>query len=130
MPDLGGRHQRYSVTAVTPDDHRLAGRDAPQGGGVDDLDTPIATTVPCPTVAGTCAYDPAARFALADTNNALTGRIALSYSFDDGPLVYASYNRGYRAGAVNGGGYTSSVKGTITSEEGYKIESEFKKTFE
>jgi len=29
-----------------------------------------------------------------------------------------------------GGGYTSSVKGTITSEDGYKIESEFKKTFE
>jgi len=77
-------------------------------GGVDDPDTPIATTVPCAGVAGTCAYDPAARFALADTNNALTGRIALSYSFDDGPLVYASYNRGYRAGAVNGGGYTSS----------------------
>lgn len=77
-------------------------------GGVDDPQTPIATTVPCPGVAGTCAYDPAARFALADTNNALTGRVALSYSFDDGPLVYASYNRGYRAGAVNGGGYTSS----------------------
>lgn len=77
-------------------------------GGVDDPQTPIATTVPCAGVAGTCAYDPDARFALADTNNALTGRIALSYTFDDGPLVYASYNRGYRAGAVNGGGYTSS----------------------
>ncbi len=78
-------------------------------GGVDDPQTPLATTVPCAGVAGTCAYDPNARFALADTNNALTGRIALSYSFDNGPLVYASYNRGYRAGAVNGGGYTSSA---------------------
>jgi hypothetical protein len=29
-----------------------------------------------------------------------------------------------------GGGYTSSVKGTINSDDGYKIESEFKKTFE
>ncbi len=77
-------------------------------GGVDDPQTPIATTVPCAGVAGTCPYDPAARFALADTNNALTGRVALSYTFADGPLVYASYNRGYRAGAVNGGGYTSS----------------------
>ena len=77
-------------------------------GGVDDPQTPIATTVPCAGVAGTCPYDPAARFALADTNNALTGRVALSYTFDDGPLVYASYSRGYRAGAVNGGGYTSS----------------------
>lgn len=78
-------------------------------GGVDDTPTPIATTVPCAGIAGTCAYDPDARFALADTNDALTGRIALSYTFDNGPLVYASYNRGYRAGAVNGGGYTSSA---------------------
>lgn len=29
-----------------------------------------------------------------------------------------------------GGGYTSSIKGTINSEEAYKIETEFKKTFE
>ncbi|MCW0198024.1 TonB-dependent receptor [Sphingopyxis sp.] len=77
-------------------------------GGVDDPDTPIATTVPCAGVAGTCPYDPDARFALADTNHALTGRVALSYTFDSGMLLYASYNRGYRAGAVNGGGYTSS----------------------
>ncbi|MBL0915743.1 MAG: TonB-dependent receptor, partial [Sphingopyxis sp.] len=77
-------------------------------GGIDDPQTPIATTVPCAGVAGTCAYDPNARFALADTNNALTGRVALSYTFDSGMLLYASYNRGYRAGAVNGGGYTSS----------------------
>ena len=29
-----------------------------------------------------------------------------------------------------GGGYTSSIKGTINSEDAYKIETEFKKTFE
>ena len=78
-------------------------------GGMDDPQIPIATTVPCLGVAGTCAYDPAARLAQSDSNNALTGRIALSYTFDSGMLVYASYNRGYRAGAVNGGGYTSSA---------------------
>lgn len=77
-------------------------------GGMDDPMTPIASTVPCAGVAGSCDYDPDARFAIAGSNDALTGRIALSYSFDNGPLVYASYNRGYRAGAVNGGGYTSS----------------------
>lgn len=77
-------------------------------GAIGAPQTPIATTVPCAGVAGTCAYDPNARFALADTNNALTGRVALSYTFDSGMLLYASYNRGYRAGAVNGGGYTSS----------------------
>ncbi len=77
-------------------------------GAVGAADTPLASTVPCPGVAGTCAYDPAARFGLKDSNNALTGRVALSYTFDSGALAYASYNRGYRAGAVNGGGYTSS----------------------
>lgn len=78
-------------------------------GEVGAPQTPIATTVPCPTPAGTCAYDANARFALNDKNNALTGRVALSYTFDNDTLVYASYNRGYRAGAVNGGGYTSSA---------------------
>lgn len=77
-------------------------------GAVGAPDLPIATTVPCAGVAGTCAYDPAARFALKDTNNALTGRVALSYTLPNDTLIYASYNRGYRAGAVNGGGYTSS----------------------
>lgn len=77
-------------------------------GAVGVPDTPIATTVPCATVAGTCAYDPALRFALKDSGSALTGRLALSYTLPDDTLIYASYNRGYRAGAVNGGGYTSS----------------------
>jgi iron complex outermembrane receptor protein len=77
-------------------------------GALSQPQTPIATTVPCAGVAGTCAYNPAARFALGDTNHALTGRVALSYTLPDDTLLYASYNRGYRAGAVNGGGYTSS----------------------
>ena len=70
---------------------------------------PLATTVPCNTAPGTCAYDPNARFNLNGRNNALTGRAALSYTFEGGTLVYASYNRGYRSGAFNGGGYTSSA---------------------
>lgn len=78
-------------------------------GAVGAPDFPIATTVPCPGVPGTCAYDANARFGLKDTNNALTGRVALSYTLSDGTLLFASYNRGYRAGAVNGGGYTSSA---------------------
>ncbi|MCW1381592.1 TonB-dependent receptor [Novosphingobium sp. KCTC 2891] len=78
-------------------------------GGVDDAMTPLATTVPCAGVPGTCAYDPSARFALKGGNNALTGRVALSYKTAGGALLYASYNRGYRSGAFNGGGYTSSA---------------------
>ena len=78
-------------------------------GNVGGPQLPLATTVPCPTVAGTCAYNPGARYALDGRNNALTGRVSLSYKFDGGTLVYASYNRGYRSGAFNGGGYTSSA---------------------
>jgi outer membrane receptor protein involved in Fe transport len=86
-------------------------------GNVGGAQTPLATTVPCAGVAGTCAYDPSARFAIRGRNNALTGRAALSYTFDSGMLVYASYNRGYRSGAFNGGGYTSSVGITYIKPE-------------
>ncbi|BBD00116.1 MULTISPECIES: TonB-dependent receptor [Sphingobium] len=79
--------------------------------------TPLASTVPCAGVAGTCAYDPAARYAIDGSNKALTGRAALSYTFDGGTLVYASYSRGYRSGAFNGGGYTSSVGITYIDPE-------------
>jgi outer membrane receptor protein involved in Fe transport len=77
-------------------------------GYVDTAKVPLATTVPCAGQPGTCAYDPAARFSEDGKNNALTGRVSLSYKFDNGPLIYVSYNRGYRAGAFNGGSYTSS----------------------
>ena len=77
-------------------------------GGVGTAHTPLATTVPCAGLPGTCAYDPAARFDLRGSNDAPTGRAALSYSFDNGMLGYISFNRGYRSGAINGGGYTSS----------------------
>jgi outer membrane receptor protein involved in Fe transport len=77
-------------------------------GDLGGAQTPLATTVPCAGVPGTCAYDPGARFNLRGSNDAPTGRVALSYTFDSGALIYASYNRGYRAGAFNGGGYTSS----------------------
>ena len=78
-------------------------------GNVGGPQTPLATTVPCPGVAGTCAYNAAARYNIDGKNNALTGRASLSYTFEGGTLVYASYNRGYRSGAFNGGGYTSSA---------------------
>ena len=78
-------------------------------GDIGGAQLPLATTVPCPGVAGSCPYNPAARFSLDGRNNALTGRVSLSYTFDSGTLVYASYNRGYRSGAFNGGGYTSSA---------------------
>tara|TARA_A100001391_G_scaffold203429_5_gene195740 strand:- start:2988 stop:5234 length:2247 start_codon:yes stop_codon:yes gene_type:complete len=86
-------------------------------GDVGGPDLPLASTVPCAGVAGTCAYDPAARYEIDGSNKALTGRAALSYTFDGGTLVYASYSRGYRSGAFNGGGYTSSVGITYIDPE-------------
>lgn len=78
---------------------------------------PLASTVPCAGVVGTCAYNPAARYAIDGSNKALTGRAAISYTFDGGTLVYASYSRGYRSGAFNGGGYTSSIGITYIDPE-------------
>lgn len=86
-------------------------------GDINGAQTPLATTVPCAGVVGTCPYNPAARYAIDGKNRALTGRAALSYTFDSGTLVYASYSRGYRSGAFNGGGYTSSVGITYINPE-------------
>ncbi len=86
-------------------------------GDVDGPRTPLASTVPCPTPAGTCAYDPAARYSIEGDSDAVTGRLALAYTFDSGVLAYASYSRGYRSGAFNGGGYTSSIGITYIQPE-------------
>jgi len=86
-------------------------------GSVDGPQIPLATTVPCPTLPGTCPYDPSARFAVSGDGHAVTGRLALSYTFDSGALAYASYSRGYRSGAFNGGGYTSSAGITYIDPE-------------
>jgi hypothetical protein len=50
----------------------------------------------------------------------------LSAAGVDDDLFYGSAKLAW----APGGGYTSSIKGTVTSEDSYKIESEFKKTFE
>lgn len=73
-------------------------------GNVSGPFTPLFTTVPCSGNPGACAFDPNARFAVGGSDSALTGRVALSYELADGTLLYGSYNRGYRAGAVNGAG--------------------------
>lgn len=86
-------------------------------GDIGGVRTPLASTVPCPTPAGTCAYDPAARYNIDGSSDAVTGRLALAYTFESGVLAYASYSRGYRSGAFNGGGYTSSIGITYIDPE-------------
>lgn len=56
----------------------------------------------------------------------LTGEVG--YADDDWSDVF--YGSAKLAWAPGGDSFTSSVKGTVTSDDGYKIESEFKKTFQ
>lgn len=51
------------------------------------------------------------------SNKALTGRVALNYQIENGPLLYASYNRGYRAGTFNGSGYLDPSQITFVKPE-------------
>ena len=65
--------------------------------------TPIISTIPNPG-----PYDPTAVLPTkSNDDSAVTGRAALTYTFDNGRILYASYSRGYRAGAFNGSGYLS-----------------------
>lgn len=76
------------------------------------------------------SYQVAASVVAAVTKSiTLTGEVG--YVNDDGQTTTG--DAFYGSGKVNwapGGGYTSSLKGTVTSNNGYKIELEFKKTFE
>ncbi|MEH3046275.1 TonB-dependent receptor [Sphingomonas adhaesiva] len=62
-------------------------------------------------------YNPNSKLSRARDFKALTGRIGLNYQFDTRVLGYASYSRGYRAGAVNGGGYLGNATVTIVEPE-------------
>ena len=64
--------------------------------------TPVFNTIPAPG-----PYNPAVFLDRSDDFKALSGRIGLDYKASDDVLLYASYSRGYRAGAINGGGYLS-----------------------
>lgn len=77
---------------------------------------------------GDDVYQVAASVAAAVTDTlTVTGEVGyVSESNSSSDLFYGSGKLAW----APGGQYTSSVKGTVTSEGGYKIESEFKKTFE
>lgn len=51
------------------------------------------------------------------SNSALTGRAALTYTFQTDRIVYASYSRGYRAGTFNGSGYFSPAQISFVQPE-------------
>ncbi|WP_421760292.1 hypothetical protein [Devosia sp.] len=79
---------------------------------------------------GDNSYEVAAAVAASVTENlTLTGTVGYVNTNDEtgSDLFYGSAKLAWAPG---GDAFTSSVKGTINSEGGYKIESEFKKTFQ
>jgi hypothetical protein len=76
------------------------------------------------------SYEVAAAVAASVTENlTLTGTVGY-VNTDDETGTDLFYGSAKLAWAPGGDAFTSSVKGTINSEGGYKIESEFKKTFQ
>lgn len=58
----------------------------------------------------------------------ITGEVG--YAAEDGPVAADLFYGSAQVAWAPGGGFTSSIKGTINSDDAYKIETEFKKTFE
>ncbi len=71
------------------------------GGLINTL--PGAGTPACPGLVCPTAVQPT----LHGDSDALTGRAALRYEFDERTMAYASYSRGYRSGGFNGIAYLS-----------------------
>ncbi|MEO0032304.1 MAG: hypothetical protein RIS94_2062 [Pseudomonadota bacterium] len=63
----------------------------------------------CPDTPGCPALD--------NTSNKLTGRAIVSYKPDDRVMVFASFSKGYRAGAINGTAYSSPAQLTFVEPE-------------
>lgn len=63
---------------------------------------PVFNTIPAPG-----PYNPSVFLERKRNFTALTGRVGLSYKLNDDAMLFANYSRGYRAGAINGGGYLS-----------------------
>ena len=76
-----------------------------EGGPITNvLQTVVGSDVPAER---RCATKPDNSVNICDTESALTGRVGLSYTLPSGTLIFASASKGYRSGAVNGGGFTS-----------------------
>lgn len=78
---------------------------------------------------GDDAYEVAAAVSASVTENlTLTGTVGYVSSDDSNSDLF--YGSAKLAWAPGGDAFTSSVKGTVNSDGGYKVESEFKKTFQ
>ncbi|HUD51102.1 TonB-dependent receptor [Parvibaculum sp.] len=71
-------------------------------------------------VVGNYGADPLWNYSASKTFSAVSGRLGLSYQFNDDAQVYATYNRGFKSGGFFGG-FTSSYK-PLADTEPYKDE--------
>lgn len=76
------------------------------------------TLIPPFNAPGTqCPGAPGCPARLDTSSSQLTGRIILDYKPGDDILLYASYSRGYRSGAINGTAYASPAQLTFVEPE-------------
>lgn len=67
---------------------------------------------------------------LASASSKMTGRAIISYKPTNATMLYASYSKGYRAGAINGTAYASPAQLTfVDPEQVTAYETGFKSTF-
>lgn len=104
-------HLRLTVgLRYTEDDIELSNAQAILS---DFTDTPQLNTVPFTVPADSGAFFPT----LGESYSDVSGRVILDYTFNSGHMIYASYSKGYRAGAINGTAYTSASQLTFVEPE-------------
>lgn len=79
----------------------------------DYTGTPQLNTLPLVVPADGNAFLPA----IDKDYNDVSGRIILDYTFDSGNMMYLSYSKGYRAGAINGTAYFDPSQLTFVEPE-------------
>lgn len=85
----------------------------------DYTGTPQVNFIPAFAVPGTVCpgSDPSCPVDLSNESEQLTGRLILDFKVNEDVLVYGSYSRGYRAGAINGTAYASPTQLTFVEPE-------------
>jgi len=79
----------------------------------DYTDTPQLNTLQLDFPVESNAFAPT----LSESYNDVSGRIILDYTFDAGNMIYASYSKGYRSGAINGTAFFDASQLTFVEPE-------------
>ncbi len=85
----------------------------------DYTGTPQVNLIPAFAAPGSVCpgSDPSCPTDLSNKSEQLTGRLILDYQVNEDLMLYGSYSRGYRAGAINGTAYASPTQLTFVEPE-------------